>query len=90
MNENEFANDALRRIREATKSETDRIGIQLADAIMNIWCQDPKFKETVLPVLSKCPVFMYADIFDAMAKQLTDRFQSEAMWYEIESGGDGN
>lgn len=89
MTEDEFASDALQRMREQTKAQTDEIGVKMADAIMNVWTSDTTFKETVMPTLSKCPAFLYADIFDAMAERLTERFQSEILWYQIE-GDSGN
>lgn len=84
MNDDDFARDALRRIRIETKANTDRLGNQMADSIIDAWTKDPIFKETIIPAMAKCPTFLYADIFDAMAKRLTERFQSEVMWYEIE------
>lgn len=84
MNENDFANDALNKLRMQTKEATDKIGCDMADQLMNVLINEPKFKNQILPAISSCPVFLYADIFDAMAKRLTERFQSEGMWHEIE------
>lgn len=88
MTEDDYARDALQRIRMQTKSATDSIGNKMADDIMNVWTQSEAFKQTIMPSMSKCPTFLYADIFDAMAKRLTERFQSELIWYSIESNKD--
>lgn len=84
MTEDDYARDALRCIRMQTKSATDNIGNKMADDIMNVWIQSEEFKRTIMPSMAKCPTFLYADIFDAMAKRLTERFQSEIIWYNIE------
>lgn len=83
MNENDFAMDALARLRSETQETTTRLGNQIADRIMDIWISDPAFKTEILPTFAKCPVFLYADIFDAMAKRMTERCQTEGMWYQM-------
>lgn len=90
MNEKDFAADmamdVLNRIRHETKPQTDKLGMQIADKIMDSWTQDPSFNETVLPALSEMPTFLYSDIFDAMAKRMTERCQTEVMWYNPNTG----
>lgn len=86
MNDNDFAMDALNRLRAQTKAETDKLGYQMADSIMDIWCKDPLFQKSVVPGLAQCPTFLYADIFNAMARRMTERCQSETMWYNPETG----
>lgn len=84
MNENDFAMDAFDRIRATTRETTDALGRKMADQIMDSWVNDPTFKNDILPGIAQAPVFLYADIFDAMAKRLTERCQTEAMWYELD------
>ena len=84
MTEDDYAKDVLQHIRMQTKSWTDNIGSKMADDIMTVWTQDEDFKQTIIPAMAKYPAFLYADIFDAMGKRLTERFQSEIIWYTIE------
>lgn len=84
MDNNDFARDAFERIRATTKDTTDTLGRKMADQIMDSWVNDPTFKDGVLPSLAQSPVFLYADIFDAMAKRLTERCMTEAIWYEMD------
>lgn len=82
-NDNQYANDLLRHVRNMTKPETDRIGIVIADTIFDAWVHNPEFKEKVLSQVKKTPSFLYADIFDAMGKRLADRLTSESIWDEL-------
>lgn len=81
--DNQYANDLLQHIRIMTKSETDRIGNVIGDAIFDAWLHNPEFKEKVLSQVKKTPTFLYADIFDAMGKRLVDRLTSESIWDEL-------
>lgn len=85
MNENDFAMDALNRLRSETRDTTTRLGNQIADRIMDIWISDPNFKTEILPTFAECPAFLYADVFDAMAKRMTERCQTEGMWYKMDN-----
>lgn len=90
MNENDFAMDAFNRIRDTTKETTDALGRKMADQIVDGWVNDPTFKKDILPGIAQAPAFFYADIFDAMAKRLTERCQAEAMWYELDKKDDSS
>jgi hypothetical protein len=83
MNDNDFAIDALNRLREETKGTTDKLGIQLADTLFNLWTKDPSFKN-ISSSLKNCPTFLYADMFNAMAKRMTERMTTEIIWNELD------